>query len=141
MDGLVDCAVKIDKRAAMPDALTQLVAGDDRSCGGHQHREDLERLLLYAQRPSSFSQVVRSAIEFIIAEREYRARPLRQIAFRPLVVGAIWQASVTNALDHRVLRQEAVPVLPGDTAESLHARIQSVEHRILPAVVREMIAA
>lgn len=40
-----------------------------------------------------------------------------------------------------VLRQEAVPVLPGDTPESLHARIREVEHRVLPAVVRELIAA
>ncbi len=40
-----------------------------------------------------------------------------------------------------VLRQEAVPVLPGDTPETLHARIRVVEHRLLPEVVRELIAA
>ena len=40
-----------------------------------------------------------------------------------------------------VLRQEAVAVLPGDTPETLHARIQAVEHRLLPEVVRELIAA
>lgn len=40
-----------------------------------------------------------------------------------------------------VLRQEAVPVLPGDTAESLHARIRTVEHRLLPEVVRELTRA
>jgi phosphoribosylglycinamide formyltransferase-1 len=39
-----------------------------------------------------------------------------------------------------VLRQEAVPVLPGDTPETLHARIRAVEHRLLPEVVRELIA-
>jgi phosphoribosylglycinamide formyltransferase-1 len=38
-----------------------------------------------------------------------------------------------------VLRQEAVAVLPGDTPESLHARIRIVEHRLLPQVVRELI--
>ena len=32
----------------------------------------------------------------------------------------------------RVLAQERVPVEPGDTAETLHARIQAVEHRLLP---------
>jgi phosphoribosylglycinamide formyltransferase-1 len=37
-----------------------------------------------------------------------------------------------------VLRQEAVPVLPGDTPETLHARIRAVEHRLLPQVVREL---
>lgn len=40
-----------------------------------------------------------------------------------------------------VLRQEAVPVLAGDTPESLHARIRAVEHRLLPDVVWELLAA
>jgi len=40
-----------------------------------------------------------------------------------------------------VLRQEAVAVLPGDTPETLHARIQAVEHRLLPEVVRELTVA
>jgi phosphoribosylglycinamide formyltransferase-1 len=31
-----------------------------------------------------------------------------------------------------ILIQSAVPVLPGDTSETLHARIQVQEHRILP---------
>jgi folate-dependent phosphoribosylglycinamide formyltransferase PurN len=39
-----------------------------------------------------------------------------------------------------VIRAETVPVLPGDTAESLRARVQEVEHRLLPAVVRELTA-
>jgi phosphoribosylglycinamide formyltransferase-1 len=39
-----------------------------------------------------------------------------------------------------VLRQERVPVLPGDTPDSLHARIRTVEHRLLPEVVRELLA-
>ena len=39
-----------------------------------------------------------------------------------------------------VLAQERVPVLAGDTAETLHERIQSVEHRLLPQVVRELCA-
>jgi phosphoribosylglycinamide formyltransferase-1 len=39
-----------------------------------------------------------------------------------------------------VLRQQPVPVLPGDTPETLHARIREVEHRLLPEVVKELIA-
>ena len=31
--------------------------------------------------------------------------------------------------------------MPGDTVESLHERIKAVEHRLLPEVVRELIAA
>ncbi len=39
----------------------------------------------------------------------------------------------------RILAQERVPVLPDDTAESLHARIQVAEHRLYPAVVGRML--
>ena len=39
-----------------------------------------------------------------------------------------------------IVAQEAVPVLPGDDEESLRARIQAVEHRLLPRVV-ELLAA
>lgn len=35
----------------------------------------------------------------------------------------------------QVLAQERVPVLPGDTPETLAARVLAVEHRLLPAVV------
>ncbi len=40
-----------------------------------------------------------------------------------------------------VIRRETVAVVPGDTVESLRARVQAVEHRLLPEVVRELIAA
>jgi phosphoribosylglycinamide formyltransferase 1 len=39
-----------------------------------------------------------------------------------------------------ILAQERVQVLPDDTAETLHRRIKSVEHELLPKVVRELCA-
>lgn len=46
---------------------------------------------------------------------------------------------VDEEVDHGpIIAQEAVPVDPGDTADTLHARIQAVEHRLLPQVVRAM---
>jgi phosphoribosylglycinamide formyltransferase-1 len=39
-----------------------------------------------------------------------------------------------------VLAQERVPVLAGDTPETLHARIKEIEHRLLPRVVEELCA-
>jgi phosphoribosylglycinamide formyltransferase-1 len=39
-----------------------------------------------------------------------------------------------------VIAAERVPVREGDTVETLRARVQSVEHRLLPEVVRELCA-
>jgi phosphoribosylglycinamide formyltransferase-1 len=39
-----------------------------------------------------------------------------------------------------VIRQEPVAIEPGDTVETLRARIQRVEHRLLPQVVRELLS-
>jgi phosphoribosylglycinamide formyltransferase-1 len=36
-----------------------------------------------------------------------------------------------------VVAQEAVPILAGDTREALLERLHAVEHRLLPAAVRE----
>ena len=40
-----------------------------------------------------------------------------------------------------VILQERVPVLPGDTPESLHARIQLAEHRLYPAAILKIAAS
>ena len=40
-----------------------------------------------------------------------------------------------------VIAAEPVPVLPGDTADTLRARVQAVEHTLLPRVVGELIAS
>ena len=39
-----------------------------------------------------------------------------------------------------ILRQERVPVVAGDTPETLHERIKQVEHRLLSQVVAELCA-
>ena len=38
-----------------------------------------------------------------------------------------------------ILAQEAVPVLPGDTVETLHERIKAVEHRLYPDTIRRFV--
>lgn len=44
---------------------------------------------------------------------------------------------VDEIVDHGpIIAQEAVTVEPGDTADTLHARIQAVEHRLMPNAVR-----
>ncbi len=38
-----------------------------------------------------------------------------------------------------IIRQEPVPIEAADTVESLRARVQNVEHRLLPEVVRQLL--
>jgi phosphoribosylglycinamide formyltransferase-1 len=40
-----------------------------------------------------------------------------------------------------VIAQAPVPILPGDTAETLAERIHAVEHQLYPAVVRDLLRA
>ena len=46
---------------------------------------------------------------------------------------------VDDKIDHGdIIAQREVPVLPNDTAESLHARIQIVEHALYPEVITQL---
>ncbi len=46
---------------------------------------------------------------------------------------------VDEQVDHgQILGQKEVKILPNDTAEPLHARIQVVEHELYPAVIGEL---
>jgi phosphoribosylglycinamide formyltransferase 1 len=45
---------------------------------------------------------------------------------------------VDEQIDHgQILAQKEMRILPNDTAESLHARIQVIEHELYPAVIAE----
>lgn len=45
---------------------------------------------------------------------------------------------VDQRIDHgQILAQKEVNILPNDTSESLHARIQVIEHELYPAVIAE----
>jgi phosphoribosylglycinamide formyltransferase-1 len=61
-----------------------------------------------------------------------------------LVAGVSESAATIHYVDEGidtgpVIVAERVPVLPDDTVESLRARVQAVEHRLLPATVRSLI--
>ena len=46
---------------------------------------------------------------------------------------------VDEQIDHgRIIAQREVTILPNDTAESLHSRIQVVEHELYPTVIAEL---
>jgi phosphoribosylglycinamide formyltransferase-1 len=70
------------------------------------------------------------------------AHPIEDV----LAAGVAETAATVHWVDEgidtgRVIRAESVPVEPGDTADTLRARVQAAEHRLLPQVVRELIAA
>jgi phosphoribosylglycinamide formyltransferase-1 len=69
------------------------------------------------------------------------AHPIEDV----LAAGATETAATVHYVDEGidtgpVIAAESVPVLPGDTVESLRARVQQVEHRLLPRVVGELCA-
>ena len=69
------------------------------------------------------------------------AHPIEDV----LEAGVLETAATVHYVDEGVdtgpvIRAEAVPVLPGDTPDTLRARVQAVEHRLLPEVVKELIA-
>lgn len=46
---------------------------------------------------------------------------------------------VDDKIDHGdIIAQREVPILPNDSAESLHARIQVAEHELYPAVIAQL---
>jgi phosphoribosylglycinamide formyltransferase 1 len=69
------------------------------------------------------------------------ANPIEDV----LAAGVAETAATVHYVDQgvdtgRVIASEPVAVLEGDTAETLRARIQAVEHRLLPRVVRQLCA-
>lgn len=55
------------------------------------------------------------------------------------VTGTTVHVATAEVDDGPILAQEAVPVLPGDTEETLHERIKQVERRLYPATIRQFL--
>jgi phosphoribosylglycinamide formyltransferase-1 len=69
------------------------------------------------------------------------ARPIEDV----LAAGVSETAATVHYVDEGidtgpVIKSERVPVRPGDTADTLRARVQAVEHRLLPEVVGQLCA-
>jgi phosphoribosylglycinamide formyltransferase 1 len=59
------------------------------------------------------------------------------LAYGVKVTGTTVHVATERVDDGPILAQEAVPVLPGDTEETLHERIKQVERRLYPATIRQ----
>lgn len=57
------------------------------------------------------------------------------------VTGCTVHVATIEVDDGPILAQEAVPVLPGDTVETLHERIKQVERRLYPEVLERLAGA
>ena len=104
--------------------------------------------------------VVMAGFGTILSQAVHDAYPMRILNTHPALLPSFkgWHA-VDDALEYGVkitgvtvhiatletdagpiLAQEAVPVLPGDTKETLHERIKAVERRLYPDTIREFIS-
>lgn len=117
--------------------------GPDLSARILKHLENIDLICL-----AGFMRIVKEPILSAFADRILNIHP----SLLPKYPGkAAWEqaladgAEVTGCTVHyvdagidtgEVILQEEVPILPGDTAESLHARIQLAEHRVLPEAVK-----
>ena len=118
--------------------------------------EDVVRLLHKA----SVELVVLAGFMRILKQPMLRAFPGRIINIHPSLLPKFpgleaWKQTlaagetVTGCTVHyadagvdtgKILAQKTVPILPDDTPERLHARIQTAEHELLPAVLAEIAA-
>ena len=61
------------------------------------------------------------------------------LAYGVKVTGCTVHVARLEVDEGPILAQEAVPVLPDDTVETLHERIKEVERRIYPEVLRKLV--
>jgi phosphoribosylglycinamide formyltransferase 1 len=128
---LVDYAGREERDAAMADWL----AGQGVTlvvCAGYMH-------LLRPVFLDRFDQIVNTHSAPL---PEFPgAHPIEDV----LAAGVAETAATVHYVDEgvdtgAVIAAEPVPVREGDTVDSLRARVQAVEHRLLPKAVRELIS-
>ncbi len=117
--------------------------------------EEVEAELVEAIRASGAELIVLAGWMRLVKTQMLEAFPRRIINIHPSLLPAYpgleaWKQALearvekTGCTVHfvdggmdtgEIIAQNEVPVLPGDTAESLHARIQDAEHRLYPEVI------
>ncbi len=141
---------KVRSRAAKYNIPTVLI--------NHRHypsREELDRVIVNTLKEHNVDWVVMAGWMRVVTQVLLAGFPRRVINIHPSLlpsfkgIRAIEQAlkakvKITGCTVHlvslevdsgEILIQSAVPVLPNDTPETLHARIQIQEHLILPQAI------
>ena len=118
---------------------------------------DTEKQLVNMLRDAGVELVVLAGFMRVLHEPMLKAFPRRIINIHPSLLPKFpgleaWKQAlvacetvtgctvhyVDEQIDHgQILAQKEVRILPNDTEESLHARIQVVEHELFPAVIAE----
>jgi phosphoribosylglycinamide formyltransferase-1 len=166
-EGLPVAVVLADRKcrgldvAASSGVPTELV---DRSAwGGYGKAFDRARYtgsVIGALAPHAIALVAMAGFGTVLSAEFFEAYPERVLNTHPALLPAFpgWHAvgdalaagaEVTGCTVHvatpevdagPVLAQQAVRVLPGDTADSLHERIKQVERRLYPATIRRILS-
>jgi phosphoribosylglycinamide formyltransferase-1 len=118
---------------------------------------EIEQQLVQMLRDAGVELVVLAGFMRVLHEPMLRAFPKRIINIHPSLLPKFpgleaWKQALVSGekvtgctvhyvderIDHgQILAQKEVRILHGDTAESLHARIQVLEHELYPAVIAE----
>ena len=121
----------------------------------YKHREELDKQIVQTLHQHGVEWVIMAGWMRLVTQVLIDAFPQKIINIHPSLlpsfkgVRAIEQAieakvKITGCTVHlvslemdsgKILMQAAVPVLPDDTSDTLHKRIQIQEHRILPAAI------
>jgi phosphoribosylaminoimidazolecarboxamide formyltransferase/IMP cyclohydrolase len=124
--------------------------------GEHPGRDSYDAALLDLLRREEIGMVCLAGFMRILTPPVVRAFWGRMLNVHPSLLPAFpgahaprdaleWGAKITGVTVHLVdeevdhgpvVLQEAVPILPDDDPDTLHARIQEVEHRLYPRAVR-----
>jgi phosphoribosylglycinamide formyltransferase-1 len=117
--------------------------------------EDVERQLIADLRASGAELVVLAGWMRMVKSPLLEAFPRRIVNIHPSLLPAFpgleaWKQALAAGVEKtgctvhfvdagmdtgEIIAQSEVPVLPGDTPETLHARIQEAEHRLYPEVI------
>lgn len=118
---------------------------------------EIEQQLVQMLRDADIELVVLAGFMRVLHEPMLKAFPRRIINIHPsllpkfpgleawkqaLIAGETATGCTVHYVDERIdhgqiLAQKEVSILPNDTAESLHARIQVLEHELYPTVIAE----
>jgi len=127
--------------------------------GAHEGRAGYDRALLDVLGVENIEHIALAGFMRILSAELVRAYEGRLLNIHPALLPSFpgahpvrdaleWGVKVTGVTVHFVdeevdhgpiVLQETVAIEPGDDAESLHARIQEVEHRLYPLAVRLLV--